>query len=1434
MPVEVGVGYVSVVPETRGFGAELQRQISGPSGDAGQRAGRESGQGFLGGIGGALKTGIAGVAAVGAVLFTKGFTDSLDQGKIAGKLSAQLDSTAKDAERNGKLAGKLYAKAVVADVETGAAAIKGIMQQGLLPTGATEKQITRLGTRLADVSTILDEDLGRTSRAVGTMIKTGLVDTAGEALDVLARGTQAGVNVAEDLLDTYAEYPTQFRKLGLSAASSMGLLSQGLKAGARDADTVADTLKEFSIRAVDGSKTSATAYGQIGLNAERMTAKIAKGGKYARSGLQEVLDGLRAIDDPVKREAAAVGLFGTKAEDMGSSLYSLNLTTAEKGLGKIAGAADRAGTALRDNAGSKIDIFRRSVMQGITNAVGKYAVPAVERLADVANRSLVPAVRETGQAVRGAGEALAGGVRWTKEYGAWLLPLAVGVAGVTLTMNASAIATGAVTAVFSVYRGVILATAAVTRGYAVAQGVLNAVMEANPIGLIITGVAALAALIFVAYKRSDTFRSIVQATWSGIQSGWSSLWSVLQPGVSGFVTGLRAIGTGAVWLWGTVLAPTFGFIGTAAKVLGVVVATLLIAPFVIGFKAVGAIASWLWGSQIKPAFEDIATGAVWLWGSALQPVLGWIWSGLRATGAGAMWLYRSAVKPAFDGIGTGAAWLWGSAIKPAFDGIGAGAAWLWGSGIKPAFTGIQSGVRMTGSAATWLYRSAVKPAFDGIGTGAAWLWDVALRPALDKGRAGVKLFGAAFGLARDAIGSAWSEVKDIAKEPVNFIIKHVYTEGIKATWDKVADFVGVGKLPAAPKLLAGGGRTYGGVPGKDSIPALMMADEFVVKRSSARSVGFDTLRYINEHGELPVQRFADGGIVGDLWGAAKKVGGAVLSGADFLTDPGKMWDKATGFIRDKAAAIGSSPWAKALGHFPAKMLDGLKDKIVDAAGGLFGGSGDVGGSGVERWSAVVLQALKMVGQPASLLSVVLRRMNQESGGNPRAINNWDINAKNGDPSRGLMQTIGATFNAYAGPLRSRGIYDPLANVYASMRYALSTYGSLASAYNRPGGYADGGRPKRGELAWVGERGPELVRFGGGDTEVYDHLTSLRMAGGLGVLRGFAKGTKVSASTKARREVPGDLAAFRKSLTGTAAQIAAASNALAADLKAAGGAGKTLATATTAASARLQSLAKQRDTVASKIATAKAAAADQATSATDYLGLGNISNPTSVGGLISGLQARQSTLKSFQAQIATASKRGVSQSLISQLVAAGPDSQLAGLVAGASAGQIKQLNALAASGAKLSTSYGRTMADAMYDAGTMAGKGFLTGLQAQEAALQKEMTRLGGTLVTAIERRLQIHSPSRETDRVGRMVGAGLIGGMVSTLPAVDRASVRMATASVPAPAAATRTAAQPAGLQHGQPLALVLADGTQLDAYVDTRVDAGMTTVRQRSRAGTR
>jgi SLT domain-containing protein len=116
----------------------------------------------------------------------------------------------------------------------------------------------------------------------------------------------------------------------------------------------------------------------------------------------------------------------------------------------------------------------------------------------------------------------------------------------------------------------------------------------------------------------------------------------------------------------------------------------------------------------------------------------------------------------------------------------------------------------------------------------------------------------------------------------------------------------------------------------------------------------------------------------------------------------------------------------------------------------------------------------MLGQPASLLPNVLRRMNQESGGAVTSINKYDINAQRGTPSMGLMQVIQPTFDAYAGPFRSLGIMNPLANIYAGLNYALHRYPSLQAAMDQPGGYANGGWLMPGKLGYNETNKPEAV------------------------------------------------------------------------------------------------------------------------------------------------------------------------------------------------------------------------------------------------------------------------------------------------------------------------------------------------------------------------
>ncbi|MFJ1704502.1 phage tail tape measure protein [Kitasatospora sp. NPDC088346] len=357
----------------------------------GEAPGGKSGQGFAAGFGGKLKAGIAGAALAAGALLAQGIGDALEHGAIKSRLQAQLGTTNEAAASAGKLAGKLYSKGVTEDFQTAADTIKAVMQSGIAPPGATNDQLQAISTKVADVAGVFDQDLGGVTNAVSQMLRTGLAPNAEAALDVLTKGFQNGTNKADDLVDTFNEYGVQFQKLGLDGPAALGLISQAVQAGARDSDVAADALKEFSIRAIDGSKTTADGFKALGLDAEDMAAKIGQGGKTASDGLSLTLQKLKEIPDPVARSQAAVALFGTQSEDLGAALYAMDPSNAVAALGEVGGAAEKMGNTLRDNAQSKIEVFKRSISEGVTNAVGGYLIPWVERGASVVGSVLGPA-----------------------------------------------------------------------------------------------------------------------------------------------------------------------------------------------------------------------------------------------------------------------------------------------------------------------------------------------------------------------------------------------------------------------------------------------------------------------------------------------------------------------------------------------------------------------------------------------------------------------------------------------------------------------------------------------------------------------------------------------------------------------------------------------------------------------------------------------------------------------------------------------------------------------------------------------------------------------------------------------------------------------------------------------------------------------------------
>ncbi|AEV52074.1 tape measure protein [Rhodococcus phage REQ1] len=223
-------------------------------------------------------------------------------------------------------------------------------------------------------------------------------------------------------------------------------------------------------------------------------------------------------------------------------------------------------------------------------------------------------------------------------------------------------------------------------------------------------------------------------------------------------------------------------------------------------------------------------------------------------------------------------------------------------------------------------------------------------------------------------------------------------------------------------------------------------------------------------------------LLGKIWGGVRK---GIAWTFEKLTNP------ILGAIPDPFLPGVGSPFAGFPKAAATKVRDAFLDKVRGAEGASGGtASGDIGGviPDGDRLG-IINEALRITNTPPpSSIEAWQRGMNtlitRESGWNAGAINNWDSNAAAGNASRGLAQVIPTTFEAHKAP-GYNNIDAPVDNVAASINYIKSRYGTIenvqqANANMAPQGYRTGTNSAAAGWHLVGEDGPEMVNFRGGE------------------------------------------------------------------------------------------------------------------------------------------------------------------------------------------------------------------------------------------------------------------------------------------------------------------------------------------------------------------
>lgn len=591
--------------------------------------------------------------------------------------------------------------------------------------------------------------------------------------------------------------------------------------------------------------------------------------------------------------------------------------------------------------------------------------------------------------------------------------------------KALGVAFGGLVAVITTYKTVSLASTAVTKTFAAAQAALNVVMDANPIGLVILAITALIGAFALAYKHIKPFREIVNKTGEAIKKLFTGKYDWEQS----FGKGLANLGKSFQKFAKKI--PQF-FKGVGKAIVKAIVIGLAL-PVGIGITLMKPLIKPLQNSTkslIKTVQKQWQSFSKWL-GKLFDPVAklwnrvwnGWtrifstVWKSLRKTASSGMKAIERLISPAVKAIEKAWTTSW-NAIASFFSAIWRTLTSLGSSGMQTLHNAI-SGPLNTISGIWHSVWNGISSFFRGI-------WNGIKQAAQDGMNGVINVINAGIG----GINKVWSfftghgtGLKELGK--VHFaqggtVHRHlsVINDGDGPDWKELVQTPDGNLFMSQERNWTGflpeGTRVYSGAE----------------TRQIMNAVG---VSHYATGGIVGARHFADGGIIGEGidWakGSLENIGswlGDKFSALeDFLADP----LKATKGLLEKA----TSGLYKGLGNF-ADVAHGAMDKLTQPIADWFK-------KGLEKLEAqfesggaspdlIRAAAAKMhVAISGGDISHIMNVIKHESGGNARAINNWDSNAKAGHPSKGILQFIDGTFRKYAVAGHTN-IYSPFDQLLA--------------------------------------------------------------------------------------------------------------------------------------------------------------------------------------------------------------------------------------------------------------------------------------------------------------------------------------------------------------------------------------------------------------------
>lgn len=482
-------------------------------------------------------------------------------------------------------------------------------------------------------------------------------------ISILANGRQARAELNQ-VSTTAQKVGAGFRKMALPAVAALGAIGgaayKATQAAAED-DAAQQKLAQTLKTAANASK------GQVAATEEWITAQgkaLGIADDELRPAIAKLATATGSVTKAQKLARVAMDIStgsGKSLEQVTAALAKAQTTGSVTALAKYGVATKNAAGETRSLSAVTGDLaskYRGAAAKAADTAAGRQAKLQLQlgELQEQIGAKLLPVL--TKMATFGLKA-----VEWISKNEKTVVAMVGAIAGLAAAVLVVNGVMKVATTVTTVYNGVLKLWAGATKIVAATQWALNAAMTANPIGLVIAAIAALVVGLVVAYKKSETFRNIVNKAFGAIKT--------VVVGAIGFVV---------------------GFVKKNWKLLPL----LLLGP--LGIAVIAVIKNW---NKIKAA-----TAAVW---NAIKSVIGGVVGAIKGVISGGFNLVKSIITGAWNAAKTATSKVWDgikNAVSTAVDGV-----MTVVNGIKGKVTGAFSG------AISWLYQTGkdiIQGLLDGI------------------------------------------------------------------------------------------------------------------------------------------------------------------------------------------------------------------------------------------------------------------------------------------------------------------------------------------------------------------------------------------------------------------------------------------------------------------------------------------------------------------------------------------------------------------------------------------------------------------------------------------------------------------------------------------------------------------------------------------------